>query len=107
MRFGSWSPSGADFAAAYRPISPPCTTQCGSLEAFLTERYCYYAVGARDAVYRCDIQHCPWWLSRAEACIGRNTLGRPFGLSPAAPPPLLHFARRTDAKIWPLRKVAG
>jgi uncharacterized protein YqjF (DUF2071 family) len=107
LRFESCSPTGADFAATYRPIAPPCTTKCDSLEAFLTERYCYYSVGAHDSVYRCDIQHCPWWLSRAEACIERNSLGQPFGLPPAENAPLLHFARRMDAQIWPLRKVAG
>jgi uncharacterized protein YqjF (DUF2071 family) len=107
FRFESRSPSGADFAATYRPISPPCTTKCGSLEAFLTERYCYYSVGAHDSLFRCDIQHCPWWLSKAEACVGRNTLGQSFGLPPPEVLPLLHFARRADAEIWPLRKIAG
>jgi len=107
FRFESCSRPGADFAATYRPISPPCTAKCESLEAFLTERYCYYSVGVHADVYRCDIQHYPWSLSQAEACIRRDTLGQPFGLPTAGHAPLLHFAKRTDALIWPLRKLAG
>jgi uncharacterized protein YqjF (DUF2071 family) len=104
--FNSHSPTGADFAATYRPNTPPCTAKCGSLEAWLTERYCYYTAAADGGVYRCDIEHSPWWLAKADACISRNTLGQSFGLSPAdQAPPLLHFARRMDAVIWPLQKI--
>jgi len=69
-------------------------------------RYCYYTAAADDRVYRCDIDHAPWMLARAEAAIHTNTLAAPFQLDLPPTPPLLHFAERIDARIWPLRRVA-
>jgi uncharacterized protein YqjF (DUF2071 family) len=104
--FSSDSPSGAAFAAAYRPLGPACPSEPGSLEAFLTERYCYYTVAANGGVYRCDIQHAPWRLAPAAADVRRNTLAEPFGLELSqAQPPVAHWAHRTDAAIWGLRRV--
>ena len=39
----------------------------GSLEWFLTERYCLYAVDARGRLCRAEIHHRPWRLQPAEA----------------------------------------
>jgi uncharacterized protein YqjF (DUF2071 family) len=106
LHFDSRSPAGADFAATYCPSSPPCTAPSGSLDAWLTERYCYYTASPDGSVYRCDIQHRPWWLSKAQACISSNTLTQPFGLPPSEVLPLLHFAKRMDAVIWPLQRAS-
>jgi uncharacterized protein YqjF (DUF2071 family) len=104
--FASRSPSGAMFAATYSSNSEQFTAAVDSLEAWLTERYCYYTVGPKGRLYRCDIDHPPWQLTRAEARIHTNTLARPFGLDVPETEPLLHRGQRTSALIWPLRNVA-
>jgi uncharacterized protein YqjF (DUF2071 family) len=104
--FASRSPTGASFVARYCPASAPCAAPPDSLEAWLTERYCYYTVAADGRVYRCDIDHTSWRLARAEAEIHTNTLAAPFRLDLPRTPPLLHCAGRTDAHIWPLRRIA-
>jgi uncharacterized protein YqjF (DUF2071 family) len=104
--FASRSPSGADFAATYTSTSEPFIAAPDSREAWLTERYCYYTIAPGGRVYRCDIDHAPWRLTHAEADIQTNTLARPFGLDLPETQPLLHRGQRTDAHIWPLRRVA-
>jgi uncharacterized protein YqjF (DUF2071 family) len=105
--FASHSPTGASFVARYCPASEPCSMPSESLEAWLTERYCFFTAAADRRLYRCDIDHAPWRLASAAAEISANTLAEPFGLDLPDVPPLLHHAQRTDAHIWPLRRVAG
>ena len=93
------------FDAAYRPIGEVFNAQPGSLEWFLTERYCLYTVG-EGRVMRADIHHPPWPLQTAEATIDLNTMP-PDGLELPDEPPLLHFARRQDVVIWSLSAVAA
>jgi uncharacterized protein YqjF (DUF2071 family) len=70
-----------------------------TLEHFLTERYCLYALD-RGRVRRADIHHPPWPLQPAEAELRRNTMPPP-GIELEGEP-LLHFSRRQDVVIWPL-----
>ena len=75
----------------------------GSVEHFLTERYCLYAQdGGR--FYRADIHHPPWEIREAEIRIDRNTMVLD-GLALPAEPPLCHLAERQDVVIWPLSEV--
>jgi hypothetical protein len=96
--------SPAEFRARYRPTGPLYQTQRGSLEHWLTERYCLYAVSGRT-VYRGEIHHAPWPLQPAEAEIEVNTMTAPHGLRLPDAPPLLHFARRLETIEWPLRQI--
>jgi uncharacterized protein YqjF (DUF2071 family) len=86
------------FRAVYRPVGPVFTAEPGTLEHFLTERYCLYTCESRS-LYRAEIHHPPWPLQAAEAAIGENTMSpRPIELRDGEP--VLHFARRQDAVIW-------
>jgi uncharacterized protein YqjF (DUF2071 family) len=91
--------------AEYRPTSPPYEARPGTLEHFLTERYCLYAQAPGGTLYRCDIHHIPWPLQQASAQIKADELLAPHGLRVEGPPALVHFARRLDVVIWPLEKV--
>jgi uncharacterized protein len=73
----------------------------GSLEYFLTERYCLYNVDHRQAPYRLDIHHPPWSLQRAEAEFVRNTMADAAGVALPDTKPLLHFSVRQDMVAWP------
>jgi uncharacterized protein len=93
-------PPPAQFAATYRGAGSPFAARAGSLEHFLTERYCLYNVDGRGAPYRLDVHHPPWPLQRAEADISRNTLAAAAGLALPPAPPVLHFSKRQDMVGW-------
>ncbi len=95
----------AEFVGRYRPISDPYTSQSGSLECWLTERYCLYSQDRSGRLYCGDIHHIQWPLQKAEAEITLNTMTLPPGLPLPTVPPLLHFARRLDVIVWPLASV--
>ena len=96
----------AQFAARYRPTGPVFRSQPGSLEAFLTERYCLYSASPRGALYRGEIHHRRWPLQPAEAELISNTLPQADSLPPLPDTaPLLHYAGRLEVLIWPITKV--
>jgi uncharacterized protein YqjF (DUF2071 family) len=90
------------FEASYRGTGRPFEPQAGTLEHFLTERYCLYA-GDGSGLYRAEIHHPPWRIREAEAEIALNTMP-PDGLELRGEP-LLHLAERQDVVIWPLAKA--
>jgi uncharacterized protein YqjF (DUF2071 family) len=89
----------------YRPTGDPFQARPGTLEHFLTERYCLYTV-VGGTVRRAEIHHPPWALVPASAEIERNTMAAPLGLDLSADEPLLHFAARQDVVIWAPKRVA-
>jgi uncharacterized protein YqjF (DUF2071 family) len=91
----------AEFVARYRPAGPPFEPQPGTLDYFLTERYCLYNVDTRFRAYRLDIHHLPWTLQRAEATIEVNTMAEAAGIRLPSMAPLLHFSARQDMLAWP------
>ena len=97
----------ASFQAQYRPVGPVFTATPGSLEYFLTARYCLFTVAPWGSVYRGDIHHRPWPLQDAEAQIGVNTLATAQGLELPALYPLVHYVRRIDMVAWPPRRTGA
>jgi hypothetical protein len=93
---------GTAFSGEYGPAGDVAPAASGSLEHFLTERYCLYA-RHRARLYRADIHHRPWPLQEADATIDLNTM--PPDAIPLEGEPLLHFSRRQDVVIWPLERV--
>jgi len=93
----------AEFAATYGPVGYAVTPEPGSLEHFLTERYCLYTVDSSFHAKRLEIHHRPWPLQAAEATIAVNTMTEVAGIRLPPVAPLLHFAKRQDAVAWSLR----
>lgn len=93
----------ADFIARYRPISDIYWSERGSLDAWLTERYCLYSIDAKGQVYRGDIHHEPWQLQHAEAEIIVNSMGRSSSLTLPDESPLLHYVHHIDVLTWYLQ----
>ena len=91
----------AEFKGTYEPVGAPFAAAAGSIEHFLTERYCVYHLSRRGHPYRLDIHHRPWGLQVARATITRNTMAEASHLSVSGDPALLHFARRLDVVAWP------
>jgi uncharacterized protein YqjF (DUF2071 family) len=96
---------GAVFRATYRPLEP-AQSPSGSLEHWLTERYCLYTLDEDRRILRGEIHHPPWTLCAAEAEIDQNTMGEQIGVALGSRP-LLHFATRQDVVFWPLRAAAA
>ena len=96
----------AELVAKYRPTAAPYLAQAGSLEHWLTERYCLYAEAPDGSIWRNDVHHHPWPLQAAEVSIEQNTLLDVHGLPIREPPMLLHFARRLDVVVWNGERVA-
>ena len=92
----------AAFSARYGPEGEVFNAAPGSLEHFLTERYCLYTTDS-GRVFRGEIHHKPWPLQPASADFDRNTMPPP-GIEIDGDP-LLHYARRQDVVIWSLDPV--
>jgi uncharacterized protein len=92
--------AGTVFHAIYGPAGAASPPAQGSLEYFLTERYCLYHVDHRGQPYRLEIHHPPWPLQPAHAQWLQNTMAHASGLSLPDEAPLLHFVRRQDMVAW-------
>jgi uncharacterized protein YqjF (DUF2071 family) len=95
----------ASFVGSYAPTGPAFNPARGTLEFFLTERYCLYHTDLLGRPARLEIHHAPWQLQTARAEISENTMADPLGI-PLEGAPLLHFAKRQDVVTWwtrPLR----
>jgi uncharacterized protein len=90
----------AVFKATYQPIGVPFVATVGSIEYFLTERYCLYHQDRRGHPYRLEIHHRPWSLHIARARIAINTMAVASQLTLNGEPALLHYARRQDVVAW-------
>ena len=111
LRYRSVRRAGApaEFRAEYAPIGAPFSARAGSLDYFLTERYCLYHHDRRGTPYRLEIHHAPWSLQTAGAEITTNTMAAASHFTISGPPSLLHFARRQDVVAWsptPLRDAS-
>jgi uncharacterized protein YqjF (DUF2071 family) len=93
----------ATFAVDYGPTDAARHPQPGTLEHFLTERYCLYTTD-HGRIWRAEIHHPPWSLQPAQADITENTMAAPHGIELPSEPPLLHYAHRQDVVIWPLHR---
>jgi uncharacterized protein len=91
---------GAEFVATYGPAGDTFVPARGTLEYFLTERYCLYNVDRRGRPYRMDIHHPLWTLQPARATLTRNMIARASGIALPEEPPLLHFSARQDMVAW-------
>jgi len=97
----------AELVGSYAPTGPVFTSEPGSLEHFLTERYCLYAADSSERLYRADIHHVPWPLQPARAHFDVNTMTASLGITLPDVPPLLHFARELDVRVWAPTRLEG
>jgi len=89
----------AELAVRYRPTGPVAPGRPGTLEHFLTERYCLYAATGRGSVRRQEVDHLPWPIQPASAEIETCTMTRSLGIDLAGPP-LVHYAERLEVVSW-------
>jgi uncharacterized protein YqjF (DUF2071 family) len=92
--------------ATYQPTTAPYKARRGTIEHFLTERYCLYCRAPDGALYRAEVHHAPWPLQSASGEVVADKLLRPHGLALGPGAPLLHFSRGVDVVVWPLQRIA-
>ena len=93
------------FEGRYGPTGPAYHASPGTLEHWLTARYCLYAADRAGGLFRGEIQHQPWLLRRAQADITVNTMAAASRIDLPDCPPLLHFVDRIDVVAWALQRV--
>jgi uncharacterized protein len=92
----------AEFRASYRAAGAAFHPQPGTLEHFLTERYCLFSLNPCRQILIGEIHHPPWSLQPAEARITANTMSQQLGIALEGAP-TIHFAKRQDVVVWPPR----
>ena len=92
----------AEFVARYEPAGDVFPPAPGSLDYFLTERYCLYTTDPEGRVRIAEIHHPPWPLQMADAEFQLNTMAAAAGFQLPPATPLLHFAKRQDMIAWNL-----
>ena len=96
------------FKARYRGLGPTrklAENRSGSLENFLTERYCLFARSRSGQPMRANVHHVPWPLEEAEAEIERNDLASAVGIKLPDQEPVLHYSRRLAVYVWQLERL--
>ena len=95
----------ATFRGQYGAWGPAFQSVPGTLEHWLTERYCLYSADRAGRVYRGEIRHPSWTLQAAEVHIFENTLALPLGLELGRVPDAAHFSKRLEVSAWLLGRV--
>jgi uncharacterized protein YqjF (DUF2071 family) len=95
----------ASFRACYAAAGEVFAALPGTLDHFLTERYCLYAVSGTGSTFRLDIHHRPWLLQPAEAELDARGMLTAAGLSPARGVPLLHFSSLQPMIGWAPERI--
>ncbi|WP_174733118.1 YqjF family protein [Mesobacillus harenae] len=90
-----------EFQGSYRPSSSIFLSEVGSMEEFLTERYCLWTKRG-NKLFRADIHHTKWELQKAEAEVLKNTIGAGLSSNLFASQPVFHYCKYKRAFFWPL-----
>jgi hypothetical protein len=106
VRTHRWAPP-AEFTVGYGPSGGPFESGPGTLENFLTERYCLYAADGKGNVRRGDIHHHLWSLRPAQAEVETLAMTEQIGVTLPDTDPILHFSERLDVLAWPPRRIVS
>ena len=97
----------AEFVARYRSVGGPFESGRGTIENFLTERYCLYSADKKGVVRRGEVHHRLWPLQPAEVEVKRLAMTQQIGLNLPETGPILHFSRRLDVLAWLPRRISS
>jgi uncharacterized protein len=90
----------AELELLYKPETEVIFAEPGTLEHWLTERYCLWTKrGSR--IFRGDIHHTKWELQRAQADISQKMIIPFVDQELLKQSPLLHYTKYKKAFFWP------
>ena len=95
----------ARLKARYRATTDVYLAQAGSLEQWLTERYCLYTTDQQGDLLRGEIHHVQWPLQRGEVEIEENTMVDHLGFTLSKTPTWCHIVRTIKMVAWNIRRV--
>lgn len=95
----------AEYEASYCAAGDFREALPGSLESWLTARYCLYSANRRGQILRGEIDHPPWSLAPANYTERTNTMGDGFGFDLRGQPHLL-LAKKVDVRAWMIQPCA-
>ena len=91
---------GAALEVTYQPSGEPFLSIPGTLDHWLTERYCLFTLDSKGRIVLGDIHHAPWPLQPAHAEFTVNTMAAGTGIELPHEPPVLHYARELEVLVW-------
>lgn len=94
----------SEFSLSYSSNSEIFEAKLGSLEYFLTERYCFYTQTS-GGLFRGNNHHYPWTLQKARSQILSNSILRNFDIQIPNTEPHLLYSKGVDVVLWNLEKV--
>lgn len=94
----------ASYLIRARPEGPAHAARPGTLEHFLVERYLLYAL-KEGRLYQGQVHHRPYPVQAAEVSTLDESLLAADGIRRPDAPPLSHYARGVDVKVYALRRV--
>jgi uncharacterized protein YqjF (DUF2071 family) len=96
--------TSAEFSATWKIGADLPKSKPGSLEFFLTERYCLYTSN-EERLYRCRIFHQPWPLQEAGLSAYESDMVEADDIPTPEGEPLLHCGGPVSVEVWPLEEV--
>ncbi len=84
----------------YRPEGTAFRPAPGSLEHWLSERFCYYTIGREERIDRGEIEHPPWSLQPAQVDAIESSWPGAIGVEGGDMPALVYYSRRQTAFAW-------
>lgn len=90
----------AEFSATCQPSGAIIYAEKGSLDHWLTERYCAYATNRKGEVLRSEIHHAQWSLQPVEVEIQTNTLLDALDLNVSPTAPRFHYSPGVEVVAW-------
>lgn len=96
----------ADFEATVEVLGEPARVEPGSTDAFLVERYRFFAAGDDGTLYRGEIDHEPWTLAGAALRIRENTLFAANGFDAPRGDPRVAYCPEIGVTAGGLRRVS-
>ena len=95
-----------DFVGRYRPKGDVIFAEPGTLEHWLTARYCLYTADRKGRVLRGEIDHPPWPLQQAELEVTKNTMLDWLNLEAKGDPHLL-FSKCVQVQAWTNERLSS
>lgn len=84
----------------YAPTGPVSAAAPGTLDHWLTERYCLYTTDGAGRAIRAEIHHRQWPLQPARATVHTNSMARAAGIVLPPIEPRVSFAKSIDVVVW-------
>ncbi len=91
--------AAAIFDACYQSVGESYCAQPGTLEHWLTARYCLYSANRKGQLYRGEIDHEPWRISPAAWTERQNAMCEPLNVDLVGEPHLL-YAEPITVRAW-------